>query len=226
MPTFSESVAAGGRVTGQDRPDRKDPIQIVEYDSSWPDQYEAMRARLVETLGPVALRVEHVGSTAVPGLPAKPVVDIQVSVPDVEEDDAFRELIESLGFQLRFIEIGHRYFQPPPGRPRTFQIHVCTIDSEWERVHLLFRDYMRAHPQVAYEYGAMKKRLAGHIRDRSDPVQRRKGPVHHRGPCRGRGMGRRDRLDALARRQPTPNRTEPRQTSGLWAWPTSEPGIA
>jgi len=159
VPTFSESIAAGGRVVG---PKRKDPpIEIVEYDSAWTDIYEEMRIRLAQALGPLALRVEHIGSTSVPGLPAKPVVDIQVSVPDVEDDDAFRGLIESLGFRLRFIEAGHRYFQPPPGRPRTYQIHVCTIGSDWERVHLLFRDYLRAHPQVAYEYGAMKKRLAG-----------------------------------------------------------------
>jgi GrpB-like predicted nucleotidyltransferase (UPF0157 family) len=159
VPTFSESIAAGGRVVGTSHKDA--PIEIVEYDPLWPARYEEMRTRLAHVLGAQALRIEHVGSTAVPGLPAKPVVDIQVSVPDVEDDDAFRGLIESLGFRLRFIEAGHRYFQPPPGLPRTYQIHVCTIGSDWERVHLLFRDYLRAHPQVAYEYGAMKKRLAG-----------------------------------------------------------------
>ena len=176
MPTFSKSIAAGGRVVGGDRNDRKDPIEIVEYDSTWPDRYEEMRSRLTQTLGPVALRIEHVGSTSVAGLPAKPVVDIQVSVPDVEDDDAYRELIESLGFQLRFIEVGHRYFQPPPGLPRTYQIHVCTIGSEWERVHLLFRDYLRAHLQVAYEYGAMKKRLAGQYATDRIQYNDEKGP--------------------------------------------------
>ncbi|HYI22633.1 MAG TPA: GrpB family protein [Candidatus Limnocylindrales bacterium] len=176
MPTFSESIAAGGRVVGRDRDDRKDPIKIFEYDSAWRDRYEEMRLRLLDALGELALRIEHVGSTSVPGLPAKPIVDIQVSVPDVDDDDAFRALIESLGFQLRFIEAGHRYFQPPPGQPRTYQIHVCTIGGDWERVHLLFRDYLRAHPQVAYEYGAMKKRLAGQYATDRIQYNDEKGP--------------------------------------------------
>ncbi len=159
MPTFAESVAAGARQIGAGRGD--DPIAIVEYDATWPDLFEQMRSRLTEVLGPTAVRIEHVGSTAVPGLPAKPVVDIQVSVPDVDDDDSYREPIESLGFQLRWIEAGHRYFRPPARLPRIWQVHVCGAGSDWERVHLLFRDYLRAHPQVAYEYGAMKKRLAG-----------------------------------------------------------------
>lgn len=159
MPTFAESVAAGGRQLGPERGDP--PIHIVPYDSTWPETYELMRGRLAEALGPIALRIEHVGSTAVPGLPAKPVVDIQVSVRDVEDDDAYRRPIESLGFQLRWIETGHRYFRPPPRLPRTWQVHVCRMGSEWERVHLLFRDFLRVHAGEAAEYGRLKMRLAG-----------------------------------------------------------------
>jgi GrpB-like predicted nucleotidyltransferase (UPF0157 family) len=91
---------------------------------------------------------------------AKPVVDIQISVADVDDTEAFRAQIEAQGFELRFIEPGHRYFRPPPGMPREFQVHVCEVGSEWERVHLLFRDYLRTHPDVATEYARMKLRLA------------------------------------------------------------------
>jgi GrpB-like predicted nucleotidyltransferase (UPF0157 family) len=158
VPTFAQSLAAGGQIVGRDRPG--EAVEIVEYDSVWPARFEEMRSRLSEALGEAAVRIDHVGSTAVPGLAAKPVVDIQVSVVDVEDDDAYRDAIESCGFELRWIESGHRYFRPPPGQPRLTQVHVCTVGSSWERVHLLFRDYLRAHPQVAAEYAALKVRLA------------------------------------------------------------------
>lgn len=159
MPTFRESVAAGGRQVGQGRPG--DPIEVVDYDAAWPARYELMRARLTAALGDVAVRIDHVGSTAIPGMPAKPVVDIQVSVPDVQDEDAYRDPIESQGFVLRWIETDHRYFRPPPGLPRDYQVHVCSVGSRWERIHLLFRDYVRAHPETAAQYAAMKTELAG-----------------------------------------------------------------
>jgi len=165
MPTFADSVARGGRVVGRNRDD--DPIELVNYDPAWPDLFDEMRARLTTALGKAAARIDHVGSTAVPGLTAKPVVDIQVSGAAGEQDDSDRDAIESQGLELRWIEPGHRYFRPPPGLPRLWQVHVCSIGSEWERVHLLFRDYLRAHPDVAAEYAALKQRLAAsHRRER------------------------------------------------------------
>jgi GrpB-like predicted nucleotidyltransferase (UPF0157 family) len=158
MPKFADTVAAGGRIVGRDRPG--EAVEIVDYDPTWPQRFEDMRGRLAQALGTVAVRIDHVGSTAIPGLPAKPVVDIQVSVLDVEDDESYKSPIESLGFELRWIETGHRYFRRPPGIPRLQQIHVCSTGSRWERVHLLFRDYLLANPQVAAEYAALKKRLA------------------------------------------------------------------
>jgi GrpB-like predicted nucleotidyltransferase (UPF0157 family) len=161
MPKFKDSIAAGGFVVATSKPRTSEPIELVAWDPRWLDAFQRMRARLANALGDTALRIEHVGSTAIPGIPAKPVVDIQVSVPDIDDDDAFREPIEAQGFELRFIEPGHRYFRPPPDVPRDYQVHVCEIGSDWERVHLLFRDYLRTHPEVAAEYGKMKLRLAG-----------------------------------------------------------------
>jgi GrpB-like predicted nucleotidyltransferase (UPF0157 family) len=158
MPTMRDSVAKGGHVLGADRP--ADPVEIVAYDPEWPARFEAMRARLASALGATAVRIDHVGSTAIPGLAAKPVIDIQISVPDVNDEQAFRAPIERQGFALRWVEPGHRYFRPPPGVAREYQVHVCTVGSEWERVHLLFRDYLRTHPDVAAEYEALKRDLA------------------------------------------------------------------
>lgn len=162
MPTFSESVAAGGHVIGESS---NQPIDIVDADPAWPAAFEVVRSRLAEALGPVAKRIDHVGSTAVPGLAAKPVIDIQVSVPDVEDEPAYCEAVESVGVVLRWIEPGHRYFRPPPGVPRVWHVHVCTAGSDWERDHLLFRDYLRAHQEAAAAYGALKRDLAVTHRD-------------------------------------------------------------
>jgi len=158
MPTFRESIAAGARLIGPLR--SSDPIEIVGYDLVWPERFEQMRSRLAAALGATALRIDHVGSTAVPGLAAKPVIDIQVSVPDVADAAAFKDAIEAQGFAERLIEVGHHYFRPPPGLPRDNQVHVCTIGSDWERRHLLFRDYLRNHPETAAEYATLKRDLA------------------------------------------------------------------
>lgn len=157
MPTFRESVAAGLRLTGHER---NDPIEVVEYDPRWPELFTEMRDRLASALGPTARRIEHVGSTAVPGLAAKPVVDIQVSVPEVALASTFVAPIEAQGFEERGIEVGHHYFRPPPGIPRLYQVHVCSVGSNWERVHLLFRDYMRSHTEEAARYVALKLDVA------------------------------------------------------------------
>jgi GrpB-like predicted nucleotidyltransferase (UPF0157 family) len=158
MPTFRESVAAGARIIGDDR--ATDPIEIVDYDPAWPARFEAMRARLARALGATGVRIDHVGSTAVPGLAAKPIVDIQVSVPDVADAASFKDAIEAQGFASRMIEPGHHYFRPPPGVPRDYQVHVCTISSDWEWRHLLFRDYLRADAETRAAYEALKRDLA------------------------------------------------------------------
>src|SRR5512132_2213453 len=103
MPTFRESIAAGARLVGPLR--STDPIEIVDYDAAWPERFDFMRGRLAAALGSTARRIDHVGSTAVPGLAAKPVIDIQVSVPDVADAAAFKDPIEAQGFAERLIEV-------------------------------------------------------------------------------------------------------------------------
>jgi GrpB-like predicted nucleotidyltransferase (UPF0157 family) len=164
----------GGRILGAER---ADPIDVVDYDPAWPALFEEMRVRLAAALGPLAKRIDHVGSTAVPGLAAKPIVDIQVSVPDIDDEDAYRGPIESCGFALRYREPGHRYFRPPPGLPRSWQVHVCTVGSEWERNHLLFRDYLRAHPAAASRYAAVKREVAAQHRADRIAYTDAKGPL-------------------------------------------------
>ncbi|HXG76114.1 MAG TPA: GrpB family protein [Gaiellaceae bacterium] len=153
-----EVVEAAGRTA-------PDAIAIVPYREEWASGFAEWRGRLQAALGATAVRVEHVGSTAVPGLPAKPVLDVQVSVGDLEDEASYVPAIEELGVALRSRDAEHRYFRPAGDRPRDVQIHVCASASAWEREHLLFRDFLRADPAARAAYARLKLQLAGRYRD-------------------------------------------------------------
>ncbi|SFP03170.1 GrpB domain, predicted nucleotidyltransferase, UPF0157 family [Amycolatopsis arida] len=144
-------------------------LRPVEYDPAWAARFAELGRALRGALGSVALRIDHIGSTAVPGLAAKPVVDVQVSVADFEPLDAYRAPLERLGFHHRADnpERTKRYFREAPGsgRPRT-HIHVRRAGSFSEQFPLLFRDYLRAHPAAAERYAEVKRHLAATIDDR------------------------------------------------------------
>ncbi len=140
-------------------------VEIVPYDPVWPARFMEWRGRLAGALQPLAPRIEHVGSTAVPGLAAKPVIDVQISVDDVRHESRYVPGIESVGIQLRSREDEHRFFRPFAGRPRDVHVHVCTAGSRWERRHLLFRDYLRADAAARDAYTAAKAEIALRWRD-------------------------------------------------------------
>ena len=140
--------------------DEADPIELVQYDPEWPSQFEAWRQRLSKVLRPTPVRIDHVGSTAVPGLAAKPVVDIQVSVGDIRDESAYVPSIESIGVHIRNRDNQHRYFRPPSGRLREVHVHVCNSGSSWERRHLLFRDYLRNDEEARRLYLRVKQEAA------------------------------------------------------------------
>jgi GrpB-like predicted nucleotidyltransferase (UPF0157 family) len=147
----------------------RDAIRIVDYDARWPERFLALSGPLRAELGSVALRIDHIGSTAVPGLAAKPIVDIQISVAAFEPLDAFRAPLERLGYGFRAgnPERTKRYFREPPGTPRT-HIHVRRAGSFSEQLALLFRDFMRAHAAWAERYAELKRALAAqHATDRA-----------------------------------------------------------
>jgi GrpB-like predicted nucleotidyltransferase (UPF0157 family) len=140
-------------------------VTLVEYDESWPERFEAEAAAVRDALGPIALRVDHVGSTSVPGLAAKPIVDLQVSVAALQPMDAYREPLRAIGYEhyewLNADGIDdYPYFAKPPEPPRAFHIHVAESGSYHERRHLAFRDWLRTHPEDAAEYERVKRNLA------------------------------------------------------------------
>src|SRR5205823_2380975 len=114
-----------------------DPIRVVPYDSAWPLMFARQAADLRDALGAVALRIDHIGSTAIPRLAAKPVIDSQISVADFEPLDAYRAPLERLGYVFRAdnLERTKRYFRDPPGQRRT-HIHVRRAGSFSEQFAL------------------------------------------------------------------------------------------
>ncbi len=138
-----------------------DPIRVEAYDRQRPTRFVEQAGALRAALGEVALRIDHVGSTAVPGLAAKPIVDIQISVAEFEPLDAFRVPLERLGyvFSVDNQERTKRYFREPPGGRRT-HLHIRRASSFSEQLALLFRDFMPAHPDWAQRYGELKVTLA------------------------------------------------------------------
>jgi GrpB-like predicted nucleotidyltransferase (UPF0157 family) len=142
------------------------PIIVVPYNPAWPLRCAELAAPLRRALGDVALRIDHIGSTSIPGLAAKPIVDIQISVASFDPLDAYRLPLENLGYVWRADNDDRtkRYFRERPGTART-HIHVRKWGSWSEQFALLFRDYLRLHPAAAGRYARLKQDLAERYRD-------------------------------------------------------------
>jgi len=155
--------------------------EIVPYQPGWPAEFEAIAGRLRRALGPLAVRVDHIGSTAVPGLAAKDVIDVQVTVAalDAATVPALTAAMEGIGYRLPEGEMrDHRppgaagpdtdwaklFFRAPEGQRRT-HTHVRALGRPNQRYPLLFRDYLRAHPATAAAYAELKRRLAAGLAD-------------------------------------------------------------
>lgn len=141
-------------------------VIIAPYDPEWPGMSARLGASLRGALGDVALRIDHIGSTSIAGLDAKPIIDVQISVASFEPLDAFRVPIEGLGYFWRANnpDLMRRYFGERPGERRT-HIDVRRAGSWPEQFALLFRDYMRLHPDDASRYADLKHRLAAQYLD-------------------------------------------------------------
>lgn len=140
----------------------EEPVRIVPADAAWPARFEVERQALADVIGRWAPGgIHHVGSTAVPGLAAKPVIDILVGVHDLASSRACFEPVEQLGYLYApyLTEEMHWFCKPDPSR-RTHHLHLVPVDSQRFRAELAFRDHLRAHPDTAAAYATLKHRLA------------------------------------------------------------------
>ena len=163
-----DAVLIGGREERE--------IEIVAYSADWPLRFEAERQRVQGALGETARRIKHIGSAAVPGLAAKAIVDIMVTVEDPDDESAYVPHLERAGYVLRVREPGHRMLRTPA---LDVHVHVWRADGEDERRQLVFRDRLRSNESDRAEYERTKLELAGHWRDMNH-YARAKGTVIER----------------------------------------------
>lgn len=141
------------------------PVVIVDYNPIWPKQFETLRSSLANVLDGLALTIEHVGSTAVPGLAAKPILDIDVFLKSADELPLAIAALASIGYQHRGdLGIPGREAFRAPAADFPHHLYVCPTDTEYQR-HITFRDHLLAHPREADAYAALKRELAGKFRE-------------------------------------------------------------
>jgi GrpB-like predicted nucleotidyltransferase (UPF0157 family) len=135
-------------------------VEIVNWDPEWPVLFASLSSPIAAALGPVMVRIEHVGSTAVPGLAAKPIIDIDAVVPVGSLAEAVRRLAE-IGYTHKGDQgiAGRDAFRPPAGTV-PHHLYVCPTDSPELAAHLRFRDALRADSRLAAEYARLKRELA------------------------------------------------------------------
>lgn len=170
------------------------PVEIVPYDPSWPRLFEEERKKLLPAIGPwLAGPVEHIGSTAITGLAAKPVIDVLAGVETLEASRPAIAVLANLGYGYAPYkpELEH-WFCRPSLAFRTHHLHLIPFGSPQWIAPIAFRDYLRAHPEIAAEYVELKQRLAKQYRFDREAYTEAKGPfvtritelaLRERGPC-------------------------------------------
>jgi GrpB-like predicted nucleotidyltransferase (UPF0157 family) len=136
-------------------------ITIAEYDPQWPEQFRRIERELRSALGELAVAVEHVGSTSVPGLAAKPIIDVNVVIDSPAALPTVIDRLAAAGYQHRgdLGIVGRDAFKAPPGEPQR-HVYVCARDATALHEQLAFRDFLRESPQAAEAYAALKREIA------------------------------------------------------------------
>lgn len=154
-------------------------VYVAPYDAQWKEDYAAIREELAAALGDLALRIEHVGSTSVEGLSAKPIIDIDVVIEDGTKLDAVIAALGGIGYshEGNLGIVGREAFKyDGKEHLRRHHLYVCTQDSPELRRHLVFRDYLRSHPEAVKEYSRIKEEGAALYPDDIDAYIAHKSP--------------------------------------------------
>jgi len=152
-------------------------VRLEEYNPEWNDLFKEEKELLLQTFGDRIIAIEHIGSTAIPRLPAKPIIDINVAVPSLDDINDFITKLQELGYEYiperRFSD--RQFFPKGPSEKRTHHLNLVEITSEtgWKN-QLLFRDYLQRHIEVKNEYAKLKKELAEKYAGNRDEYTERK----------------------------------------------------
>jgi GrpB-like predicted nucleotidyltransferase (UPF0157 family) len=142
-------------------PFARGPIQVVEYNPEWPNHFRQLRDRIWPSVRDIAVAIEHVGSTAVLGLAAKPIIDLDVVIPSRSAVPLMVKRLGRLGYEYRG-DLGiedREVFRTPENQPAHY-LYLCPEDSIELRNHIALRDHLRAHPSDVVAYSSLKKQLA------------------------------------------------------------------
>ncbi|MDI3234235.1 GrpB family protein [Exiguobacterium antarcticum] len=136
-------------------------VIVIPYQTSWADEFEQEAVRLRTVFGERLLAVHHIGSTSVPGLSAKPILDILPVVDSLDGIEAFDAALEAIGYEAKgeFGMRGRRYYRKG-GDNRTHHVHLYAVGNPEIARHVVFRDYLREHPQEVEAYSEIKEQLA------------------------------------------------------------------
>ena len=136
-------------------------VELISYDSNWKDMYKEESEKIKDVLSDIIIDIHHIGSTAIPGIKSKPVIDILVEVKDIEAVDQYNNKIEELGYEVMGEHgIPKRRFFRKGGNKRTHHIHIFKVGNEEIERHINFKEYLIAHPDKAREYSKLKEKLA------------------------------------------------------------------
>ena len=136
-------------------------VEVVSYNSNWKRMYKEESEKIKNILNDIIVDIHHIGSTAIPGIKAKPVIDILVEVKDIEAVDRYNNKMEELGYEVMG-EYGipkRRFFRKGENK-RTHHIHIFQVGNEEIERHINFKEYLIAHPDKAREYSKLKEKLA------------------------------------------------------------------
>ena len=134
----------------------KRTLVLTDYDPQWPEAYLEQRQLILAALGPAAVQIEHIGSTSVPGLAAKPIIDVLVTVEDITAEEDYLDQLLQIGYDLRVREPGHRMVRTPA---RDVHVHVMEVGDDAAGDYLLFRNHLRADTEDRDLYEHTKRAL-------------------------------------------------------------------
>ncbi|CAG1011366.1 Dephospho-CoA kinase [Burkholderiales bacterium] len=165
-------------------PDDAARIELAPYAIAWPARFKAEHILLRRAFAGAGVVIEHVGSTAVPGLAAKPIVDILLGAPELALIEARIPALEALGYTYvakhEAVLPERRFFAKPAARPRSVHLHAVVYGSPFWKNHLAFRDALRAHPALAQEYHRLKLDLAARFGEDRERYTEAKAPFIER----------------------------------------------
>lgn len=136
-------------------------VEVVSYNSNWKKMYKEESGKIKNILNDIIIDIHHIGSTAIPGIKSKPVIDILVEVKDIEEVDQYNRKMKELGYEVMGeYGIPKRRFFRKGGNKRTHHVHIFQVGNEEIKRHINFKEYLIAHPDKEREYSKLKEELA------------------------------------------------------------------